>query len=414
MGQASNRLQLMPILLVIFIDSVGLGLVYPVLSVVMLEPSQSFFQGSYSFHSRTVLYGVVTGVFSLTWFFGAAYVSQLSDQIGRKKSLLICLVGSAIGFVITGIGIIEHSLSLIIIGRAIDGFTAGSQPVAQATAVDLAEGGNRSRYLSLVILAMTLGFVAGPLLGGVLSDSHLVSWFSYDTPMFFAGLLCLINIAALVCWFKETHPPRAHAKARLFEAVHLIIHAAKTPAVRNLSVLFFTYLVGWACFYTFISPFSILAYHLDGQKVIYLMVAMGIGFTIGNAWLVNVIPATWSRARLIQGSWLMSALLTAGVLLINSLPGLVVLVVLMGIMASLGYTYTIGAYSDLADDENQGLIMGISGSVIALGFTVTQFLGGYLLGHGTRAPMILAVGAFFLAGVLFFFYRQPSRLAPED
>ena len=133
-----------PLFLVIFIDGMGLSILFPILSIIITNPSTHFLSTSYSADIRNILYGLVVGIFMLCWFFGAAILSDLSDKIGRKKSLLICLIGSFLGYLLGGFAITVHSVWLLVLGRVIDGFTAGSQPIAQASVVDLSTEKNKT------------------------------------------------------------------------------------------------------------------------------------------------------------------------------------------------------------------------------------------------------------------------------
>src|ERR1700737_993839 len=86
-----------PLLLILLIDGMGLGLVFPILSNLLVD-SSSHFLATFSEGGRNFIFGAIVAVFMLCWFFGAPFLGDLSDSIGRKKSLMICLVGAAIGY----------------------------------------------------------------------------------------------------------------------------------------------------------------------------------------------------------------------------------------------------------------------------------------------------------------------------
>ncbi len=77
----------------------------------------------------------------ICWFFGAAILGDLSDSVGRKKSLMICLIGAFLGYLLSAIAIAFHNFWFLILGRIIAGFTSGSQPIAQAAIVDISYRG---------------------------------------------------------------------------------------------------------------------------------------------------------------------------------------------------------------------------------------------------------------------------------
>ena len=167
---------MLPLFLVLFIDGMGLGLLYPILNTIIIEPNAGLISESVHLSQREVLYGFIVGIFMLAWFFGAAYLGDLSDAIGRRKALLICLVGAFIGYFLSAVGIVQSSIVLLMLGRVIAGCTAGSQPIAQAAIVDISSNEHKARNIGLILPSVSLGFVFGPIFGGVLSDTRV--WFS--------------------------------------------------------------------------------------------------------------------------------------------------------------------------------------------------------------------------------------------
>ena len=89
-----------PLFLLLFIDGMGLGLVLPILNAVIINDG-GFFDANTSVALRNLLYGITLGIFMLGWFFGAAILGDLSDRIGRKKALIICLLGAFLSYFIS-------------------------------------------------------------------------------------------------------------------------------------------------------------------------------------------------------------------------------------------------------------------------------------------------------------------------
>ena len=88
----------LPLFLVIFIDGLGLGWFISIMNNIIVNSASDFLSFGVSASSRTFIYGLVVGIVVLSWFFGAAILGGLSDKIGRKKALIICLLGSVIGY----------------------------------------------------------------------------------------------------------------------------------------------------------------------------------------------------------------------------------------------------------------------------------------------------------------------------
>ena len=80
-----------------FVDVMGQGLAFPIFAALLMQPNGGFLQAGVSPSQGALLYGIAIGTFFLTWFFGSLYISKLSDSIGRKEGILICLIGAIAG-----------------------------------------------------------------------------------------------------------------------------------------------------------------------------------------------------------------------------------------------------------------------------------------------------------------------------
>jgi len=164
-GLAMTALAKFALLAVVFVDLMGQGLVFPIINTLMMDPQQSFLPASTTLATRHFNYGLVIGIFFLSWFLGAAYISKLSDSIGRKNAIMICLAGAIVGYVITILSLYMDSLWLLILGRAITGFTAGNQPIAQAAMVDASKDeAEKARNMGFIVAGISAGLVGGPIM----------------------------------------------------------------------------------------------------------------------------------------------------------------------------------------------------------------------------------------------------------
>ncbi|MGE3919394.1 MAG: MFS transporter [Gammaproteobacteria bacterium] len=194
----------LPLFLVILIDGVGLGLIAPVLTQMVIGDDSNFLPHTVSSHYRYLMYDIIFSSFMFCWFFGAAFLGDLSDQIGRKKSLFICLTGTFIGYLLSAFSILLSSVLIFILGRIISGLTAGSQSIAQAAIIDLSTDEHKARNIGIMLFFASLGFILGPLIGGFFSNPAIVHWFNTITPFYIAAGLAFLNIILLWIFFRET------------------------------------------------------------------------------------------------------------------------------------------------------------------------------------------------------------------
>ena len=149
----------------------GFAMLTPLLAAELAPDSTAAIGAGLSEDARYIIYGVATGLYPMMMFFGAPILGQLSDRVGRKRMLLICAVGIVFSYTILSSAFALGSVILVMVGRALGGMTAASQPISLAALVDVSAPEKRDFWLSMGLLASSVGFVVGPALSGLLSDS---------------------------------------------------------------------------------------------------------------------------------------------------------------------------------------------------------------------------------------------------
>jgi MFS family permease len=395
-------LQAIPLCLVLFVDGIGLGLLFPIFSVLFLNHHVAFLHSNYSDQYRTFLFGLASGIFMICWFFGASIIGDLSDALGRKKSLSICLFGSCLGYGLTAVAIDYHSITLVIIGRIIAGLTAGSQPVAQAAIVDIAPKEKTAQYLNYVLLAMSLGFMLGPLLGGTLSNPHILSWFSMSTPLWFASAFSLANVLLLWTLYHEAPFPHRKIQIQISRPITLFLDAFRFHAIRSLSVIYCLFQIAWACIYSYLAIFGMKKFHMGVAQTSYMMACMGLGFALGMTGIVQSLMKKLSLKQMVALNWILAALLTIGLLLASNVWLMCFLLMLAGATLGASYGNVIAIFSMQVSEDRQGWVMGITGAIGALAFGVVELTTTDLLSFGYATPIvcgcvILAIAALSLS-----------------
>ena len=230
------------LLLVVVIDIMGQGLVLPLVTTLILSPTGGILPAATSMAEREFKYGLAIGIFFLAWFIGAAYISKLTDSIGRKNGILICLAGGFVGYGLTIASIHVDSFALLAIGRAISGFTAGNQPIAQAALIDMSrDESEKTRYMGLTVMAMAIGLVVGAVLGGSLSDTALLGGLaSLSLPFYAAAFLIIVNTVLIVVFFHDVRLERLRLQFNPADAFLIVWQACRRPLVLKLSFVFFS------------------------------------------------------------------------------------------------------------------------------------------------------------------------------
>jgi MFS transporter, DHA1 family, tetracycline resistance protein len=169
----------------VLLDLVGFGIVLPILPL-----------WAERFGARPGTIGALVATYSAFQLVCAPLWGRLSDRVGRKPVLVLSLLGTAAGSLLTGLA---SSLVLLFVGRAIDGMSGASVAVAQAAVADLADPRERPRLLGLIGAAFGLGFVAGPALGA------LAALGGPRAPFLVAAALAAGNAVVAIARLPETH-----------------------------------------------------------------------------------------------------------------------------------------------------------------------------------------------------------------
>lgn len=180
-GQAIEQKKnsaLLFIFITVVIDVVGLGIIIPVTPTLIQELTGG------SISTASEYGGWLMFAYASTQFFFASVLGNLSDRFGRRPVLLLSLLGFAINYVLIGFA---PSILWLFIGRLIAGVTGASHTVAAAYIADVSPAHKRAQNFGLLGAAFGLGFIIGPVLGGILGH------YGARIPFFAAAALSLIN-----------------------------------------------------------------------------------------------------------------------------------------------------------------------------------------------------------------------------
>ena len=397
----SKRTSLLIIFLTIFINMVGFGVVIPVLPLYAER-----------FGATTWEIGWLFGIFSLVQFFASPILGQISDRFGRRPVLLLSTLGTALGFIIMGIG---QTLTMLFVGRIIDGLSGGSIGTAQAYVADITAPEERSRAMGLIGAAFGLGFIFGPAIGG-----WTASQFGYSAPMYVAGGLALINSVLILCILPESHPKEKRQLSKKPEPLFpgLFQHVEVKPYVTVVAT-YFCMIAGFSIMTGVFALFVFHRYQFNEESTGYLFAMIGLIGTIIQGGLIGRLVKKYGESRLatIGALFLMLSLLwmplTAGV------AAMVMACCGIAIGNSLLSPTLSGIASRSADAEWQGRALSLMQSLGSLARWIGPVLAGWLLAYDldkgidayARTPFYAAAGFLLLTFILCL--RLPERLVTK-
>lgn len=384
------------LLFVVFVDLIGQGLVFPIINGLIMGPDSGFLPRDTSDTARHLDYGLVIGIFFLAWFLGVVYVAKLSDAIGRKNALLICLSGALAGYVVTILALYLDSLWLLILGRAVTGFTAGNQPIAQAAMIDgSTDDADRDRNMGYIVTGVSFGLVGGPIIGGILSDKDLLGGYaSYEAPFYGALVLVVIAILLVLTSFHDVRQERRPFVFRPVEIFENLWQVTGHPTVMRLVPAYACFMVANVTFYIFVDNYltSAFGYGVVGGSAVMLVIGFAIAFS--STFLVKPAQERFDKTRIIGVTlavWVAAALAVIGspIALLCFVP-----VFVFYFCFGVAYPTMLGLFSGSVGAAEQGWVMGIATAVFTLAGGIMSLIGGGLMSVDIKLPFyIVAVAA---------------------
>lgn len=182
---------LIVILSAVMLDAVGIGLIFPILPRLLREVGHA--------SDIALLLGVMLALYSAMQFLLSPVLGVLSDRFGRRPVLLISLAGAAIDYLIMAFA---PQLWMLVLGRAIAGITSANMAVATAYITDISSEDERAKRFGYFHAMFGIGFIIGPVLGGILGDYWV------RAPFLAAALLNAVNFTLALLVLPESRPGR--------------------------------------------------------------------------------------------------------------------------------------------------------------------------------------------------------------
>jgi len=258
------------IFLTVFMDIVGFSIIIPLFPHLLkhyIESEGSVgtligslnaaaeWMGGDTVFKKTVLFGgLLSTLYSLLQFIFSPIWGALSDRLGRRRILTITLAGNALSYLLW---IFAAQFWVVVLTRLVSGMMAGNIAVASAAAADITDEKERTKGMAVVGIAIGLGFVFGPVIGGLASSVQFaqpvaagvtVPTFGltpFSVPAAIAASLALINFLLVVKFFPETLAPERRAASDAKRPSVFDLATVRSSAVRRTSFANLVYQVAF-------------------------------------------------------------------------------------------------------------------------------------------------------------------------
>jgi len=359
------------IFIVVFIDVLGIGLAMPVLPMLVgaFTPSREL---------QAYWYGVLVVVYGLMQFFCAPLLGALSDRFGRRPVILASIFGLGLHYLLLAVA---PSLAFMLLARVIGGVTGASFSVASAYASDISSAEGRAKSFGLIGAAFGLGFIFGPMLGGLLGsiDLHL--------PFYLAAGLSLLNGLYGLIVVPESLPRdrRAAFALRRANPFSALLALSRHREIGRLVLVFALVVLAQLILQTTWVLFTHFRFGWGPRENGFALFCVGVVAAVVQGALLGPLLRRFGEVRLALTGLSVGAI---AYLLYGLAPqGWIMYAIIVGNFLSFAAGPALqGIVSNAVGPREQGVTMGALNSIQSIMFVVAPAIGTPLLAQVSHLP----------------------------
>lgn len=382
--------------LTVFIDLISFGVVIPFLPTYVETLTGS-----------SIMPGLTVAVFSVAQFFFNPIWGGLSDRVGRRPVILFSLSVSVLGY---GLFTFATNLPVLWISRFLSGVGAGNISAAQAYISDITTARDRAKTMGMIGAAFGLGFVIGPLIGGV-----LMSQFGFMSVGIFCAGLCILNLLLAFVLLPESLDLSVERHVRKINIlpVKSFLQALKIP---NLNVTFWAGFAFTAAFFFFQINAPLVwqnRYRLTESELALVFTVIGLSSFVVQGIILRFTSRIFTEKQQILTGFVLQGL---GILCIPFAPPAwfwpytVVCIVLIALGNGIVNPNLTTVVSKNVDMKSQGLVLGIYQSLGALARIAGPIIGSICYSIWWLLPFIAAAFIYLLNTFWFSRYKAALEL----
>ena len=394
-AQSSNTSIIRFVCLVVFLDAVGISLVIPVMPTLITTLSDV------SLSRAASVSGQLLFTYALIRFFASPLLGALSDRFGRRPVLLMALGGYATDYFIMALA---PTLGFLFVARLISGMFGATYTAAHAAIADLSDSGSRARRFGIAGAAAGIGFVVGPVIGGILGD------ISPRLPFFAAGMLAALTCAYGYFRFPETlavENRRQFSLARANPVGSLWIAARSRLVLFSLGAALFIYLANQS--YVVIWSFFTMALLSWNTLSIGISIAVyGLSMAVVQGLLTGPVTKKVGEKAAISFSLTIGVMTYVGLAMAQS-GWQVYALILLGSLSGFAFPALQALMTNHTPSDQQGELQGAVACMYSISAIISPIMMSEIFRLSTDeigdywpgAPFLVAAALIVTSGILF-------------
>lgn len=384
----ADRKALAFIFVTVLLDMIGFGIVIPVMPELIMDLTGEGI-------SQAAIYGGwLLFVYGAMQFVFAPLIGNLSDRFGRRPVLLFSLLMFTLDYVLLGFA---PTLAWLFVGRLLAGIAGATGATASAFVADVSPPEERAANFGLIGAAFGLGFIIGPVIGGVLGA------YGPRVPFFGAAILAFLNLVYGLLVVPETLP---HDQRRVFDLrranpVGALLSMRRYPVVIGLFAAMVFYQLAHDANPSTWSYYTMLKFDWSEREVGYSLGFVGVMFAVVQGGLIRyLIP----RMGEVRAGYFGLTTMTTGFLgfAFSTESWMMVVFIIPFTLGSVATAAARGIVSNAVPDNAQGELQGATTSLMSLTAIVAPLLMTQLFGlfSGDGAPVYFPGAPFLAAAAL--------------
>tara|TARA_B110000261_G_scaffold4023_1_gene4197 strand:- start:510 stop:1736 length:1227 start_codon:yes stop_codon:yes gene_type:complete len=384
----NKRLAFTFIIITLTIDAIGIGLIIPVMPDLLQQ-----IEGG-DLGNAAIWGGILATVFAVMQFIFGPTIGSLSDRFGRRPVLLVSLVIIAMDFIVMGLAL---SIWLLVITRIIGGIAAATQATAAAFISDISTPENRSANFGILGATFGVGFVLGPLMGGLLGEVGL------RVPFFAAAALATLNLILGYFVLPETVTDQTRRPFDIKRANPLgaLTQIRLIPGLSRFLLVFFLYEFAFYVYPAVWVYYAKAQFGWDSGMLGVSLASFGISVAVVEGILIRrILPWLGERRTIVLGFifsigiFVVLGFLTSGFWALLLAP--------ISALGSVVIPAMRGIFANKAEANQQGEIQGIVSSTQSLAVIFAPLVLTYVFYASTRpdGPIFLPGAPFLLAAAI--------------
>nr|WP_010133865.1 MFS transporter [Microbulbifer agarilyticus] len=385
---------LITVMLVTLIGSAGIALPYPVLAPLFLDGPPNPLTHFLGLPPKLLL-GFALAVFPIGLLIGSSVLGAMSDQFGRRRTLVFTLILAALGYALAALALNWQNFVLFVAARFVTGLCEGNIAIARAMAADLHPVIDRTRALSLAMSCAYAGWLLGPLSGGYLAVFG-------PSVVFWAGAAAVLVCALLAQLFLPVDRRPTPARGNFLQLIRsensLVLW--REPAIRALALFNLLFCLGVNAFYEFypfwlVEKFGFVPHEIAWNTV----VATAVMITVSALAVPPLKNRFGANPLVFRGALALGGLL-ALLPLANSQGTLVMFALIGASIATVNGIFP-ALMSERFERYGQGKVMGLLTANFCLSNAIIALLGSVLALLGSQWTLLLG-GALCLTSAAWF------------